>query len=189
MSVVYDKSSKALSGTDDSGAQLLRDLLDGDSGRNFDVDSIFAYEKDGKWGWVIFEFLRRGVDQKVTVESSHPNRYFADTPYRKGNAKKFLSLWALVKSLRHSGFETHLYLLNYDDNKKQIKEMRVKDVVKETDEKWVYNERETEYKNHVVTDDKLFEFDDFKKKFRGFNNDKKGETWEIIEYIEGLEKK
>jgi len=162
--------SKEISSADDSAGRFLKELLGDDPGRNFDVDSIFAYkDKNGDWGWVIFEFLKNDASYS-TVISSHPNRYW------KKNKRKFISLWALTTTLRKSGFKASLYLVNYDEELTKIKVMTVDNLVMNTFEKW----NDTNHFNHIITTDKVYDFKEFKEKFRNFNKTKKGETWEIL---------
>ncbi|OBT29312.1 hypothetical protein A9263_04445 [Vibrio cyclitrophicus] len=171
-----DNFSKQLSNVDDSAAKLLIDLLGGNPGRNFDVESIFSFKTDNGWGWLIFEFLKKDSIH-LTIEQSHPNRYW------KKNNRKFLSLWALAKSLEAAGFVSALWLINYDDERSKIKLMKVKDINVNSTEIWSWNSKETKHINHIVTEDEVMSFDEFKDRFQNFNNSKKGDSWEIIEFL------
>lgn len=171
-----ENTSKALSNSDDSAARLLIDLLDGSPGRNFDVESIFSYKTAEGWGWLIFEFLKKDSEH-LSVESSHPNRYWTK------NKRKFLSLWALKRSLEAAGFESKLVLVNYDDARNTIKVMNVISINIDATSKWVYDGHETKHINHIVTKDSVMSFLEFKARFKKFNNEKEGDSWEIIEYL------
>ena len=182
MNSAPDNYSKKISKTDDSAAKLLMELLGEDPGRNFDVESIFAFKhEDGRWGWLIFEFLKRELSN-ISIEKSHPNRYW------KQNSRKFLSLWALKKSLESAGFISGLYLVNYDDERKNVKLIKVRDIDIESKSIWKFEGVETKHINHVITEDKVMTFCEFKERFRRFNSNKKGDTWEIIEHIKNREK-
>lgn len=153
-----DEASKPLGKVDDSGAAFLIKSLAGDSGRNFDVDSIFYLNRDGRDSWIIFEFLKC---ETFPVDKSHPNRYF------NKNGRKFLSLWALCNSLRSNGMSADLYLINYDDNCEVIKKMKV---VAMSD-------------SGVETQDELMSFEKWSTDFRKLNREKKGETWDLLKKL------
>ena len=171
-----DNFSKALSKTDDSAAQLLIDLQDGNPGRNFDVESMFSFKTENGWGWLIFEFLKKDSIH-LTVEQSHPNRYWIK------NNRKFLSLWAVKKSLEAGGFLSALWLINYDDERETIKLMKVREIDVNSKSLWWCDNRQTKHINHIVTEDEIMSFNEFKKRFQNFNRNKKGDSWEIIEYL------
>lgn len=175
-----DNKSKKLSSGDDSAAQLLIELLDGSPGRNFDIESIFLEKSDdGSWKWWVFEFLKCESDKPgIDVKSSHPNRYWHK------NKRKFLSLWAVVKCLRKAGYKAELVLINYDDKKEFIKRMLVKDINEHDPGDWTQKGKVINGKrNHIRTEDKVMTFSEFKRRFRDFNNNKKGETWQILEEL------
>lgn len=181
MSPALDNYSKKISKTDDSAGKLLMELLGEDPGRNFDVESIFAFKhEDGRWGWLIFEFLKKD-NKNLTIEESHPNRYW------HMNSRKFLSLWALKESLEMGGFYSALWLVNYDDSREDIKIMIVQDINEESKNKWVCEGKRTKYDEFLVTNDKVMKFDEFKRRFRSFNSGKPGESWEILKYIKDKE--
>lgn len=170
-------SSKELSHADDSAAALLVDLLKGTPGRNFDIESLFVERLDsGNWRWVVYEFLKADT---IPPKSSHPNYYWDK------NKRKFLSLWTLVCTLRKAGHEADLILVNYaDDREKGIKEMQVIDIKVNPVKIFRHaSESKDELKNHVETRDVIMSFDDWKKKFRHFNDNKKGDTWELLESV------
>lgn len=174
--------SKSISKTDDSAAQLLIDVLGGDVGRNFDIESIFAERKDdGQWKWTIYEFLKADT---VPPQVSHPNYYW----YK--NKRKFLSLWTIVNVFRKADFECDLLLVNYADDKTLgIKEMIVKSIELNPSDNYreEYTDNNENYKkaipNHVKTIDSKMTFEDWKVKFRDFNRYKKGDTWEILDEL------
>jgi len=170
--------SKTLSRADDSAAALLVELLEGTSGRNFDIESIFLERLEtGEWRWVVYEFLKA---ETIPPQKSNPNYYWHK------NYRKFLSLWALVCTLRKAGYLADLILVNYaDDRSLGVKEMFVqaidlnpKDVFRE--ESTSDGVQKTRLMRHVVSKDTLMSFEDFKKKFRKFNDEKIGDTWEIL---------
>lgn len=172
-----ENRSKALAAADDSAARLLRELLGDSPGRNFDIESIFLEKTtSGLWRWWIFEFLKcdselRGID----VRSSHPNRYW------EKNKRKFLSLWAVVKCLRKAGCEAELVLVNYDDGREFVKRMIVKEIDEYSEENWIHEGRAVYGKsNFIVTEDKVMTFEEFRNRFRNFNDTKSGDTWEIL---------
>ncbi len=171
-----DNFSKQLVNADDSAARLLIELLGGQPGRNFDVESIFSFKNDNGWGWLIFEFLKKDSEH-LTIEQSHPNRYW------KKNNRKFLSLWALTKSLESAGFTSALWLINYDDNREFIKLMKVREINVNTKKIWSCQGRDTKHLEHIVSEDEVMEFEVFKKRFQNFNANKNGDSWEIIEYL------
>lgn len=168
--------SKKLTNTDDSAARFLIELLDGQPGRNFDVESIFSFKTDAGWGWLIFEFLKKDSEH-LSIEQSHPNRYW------KKNNRKFLSLWALAKSLEAAGFTSALWLVNYDDSRDYIKLMKVREINIETNKIWCCQGRETKHLEHIVSEDETMTFEEFRNRFKNFNSNKEGDSWEIIEYL------
>jgi DNA repair exonuclease SbcCD nuclease subunit len=149
MSKDIQNHSKKLSKTDDSAAALLIDLLDGNAGRNFDIESLFVHKReDGRWEFIILEFLKCESTQKnVDVFTSHPNRYW------NKNKRKFLSLWTLVEVIKHGGINAKLVLINYDDSRKQIKVMNVKSINQNRQNNW------------VDTKDECITFNEFKERF------------------------
>lgn len=170
--------SKKLSHADDSAGALLVELLDGTTGRNFDIESIFLERLDtGEWRWVIYEFLKA---EAVSPRISNPNFYWHK------NSRKFLSLWALVTTLRKAGYLADLLLVNYaDDRSLGIKEMLVQsidtnptEVFKEAYE-WSGNSR-PRIMRYVKSLDHDMSFEEFKARFRKFNDEKKGDTWQIL---------
>lgn len=176
-------SSKELSHADDSAAALLVEILKGTPGRNFDVESIFVERLDsGNWRWIIYEFLKADT---VSPTVSHPNYY-----WRK-NKRKFLSLWALVTTLRKAGYYADLILVNYaDDRTKDIKEMQVVDI--RTNPTKIFRAayerngiKHPELKEYIETTDTIMSFEKWKQKFRDFNDKKNGDTWELLEATQG----
>lgn len=174
-------TSKAIGHADDSSAALLKEVLGGDVGRNFDIDSLFVERLDsGEWRWVVYEFLKA---DKIPPQNSHPNFYW------KKNHRKFLSLWALIKTLRGSGHLADLILFNYADNRTAaVKEMLVLSISRDTKEIF----REASVRDgkvipaiirHVETKDTVMSFDAWKERFRAFNRSKKGDTWEILDDV------
>ena len=183
MTELISNSSKELSHADDSAAALLVEVLKGTPGRNFDVESIFVERLDsGDWRWIIYEFLKADT---VLPTASHPNYYWHK------NKRKFLSLWALVNTLRKAGYYADLILVNYaDDRTKDIKEMRVVDI--RTNPVKIFRaayERDgkkySALKEHVETIDTIMSFENWKQKFRDFNDKKNGDTWELLEAVQG----
>ena len=166
--------SKQLEHADDSAARLLIELLGDSVGRNFDIESIFVEKmNNGKWRWFILEFLKA---ETIPPEKSHPNFYW----YK--NSRKFLSLWAVVKTFRKAGYKAELILVNYaDDRSLKIKSMRVKDIKVETDEIYTTKKDGGIIYNHVQTEDTIQSFKSFQEKFKNFNDTKKGDTWEILD--------
>ncbi len=162
---IEDKS-KTLKKVDDSAAELLIDLLDGSPGRNFDIESIFVHKKNEKWEFVIFEFLKCESQQaNVDVSTSHPNRYW------NKNKRKFLSLWTLIQVIRRAKFSAKLILINYDDSRKKIKIMNVLSIDDSRQNNW------------VETKDENITFDEFKDRFKKFNNEKIGDTWNVLDFL------
>lgn len=172
--------SKKISHADDSAGALLKEVLEGTTGRNFDIDSIFVEQlESGGWRWVVYEFLKA---ETMPPEKSHPNYYWHK------NKRKFLSLWAVIKTLRKAGYQADLILLNYaEDRTKKVKEMRVLDIKEQADNiirkaYTVDGKRHPEIKENVqTTDEKVMLFEEWKQRFRHFNDNKKGETWELLE--------
>ena len=170
--------SKNLSHPDDSAGALLVELLKGTPGRNFDIESIFLERLDtGEWRWVVYEFLKA---ETIPPQKSDPNYYWHK------NSRKFLSLWALVCTLRKAGYLADLILVNYADNRTLgVKEMLVQTIDSNSSE--VFRESSTsegvqkpQLMRHVVSIDTLLSFDEFKRKFRKFNDEKVGDTWDIL---------
>lgn len=170
--------SKSLSRPDDSAGALLVELLEGTTGRNFDIESIFLERLEtGEWRWVVYEFLKA---ETIPPQRSNPNYYWHK------NSRKFLSLWALVCTLRKAGYLADLILVNYADNRSLgVKEMIVQTIDPNTSE--VFREEfssegvvKARLMRHVVSKDTPMSFDEFKKKFRKFNDEKMGDTWEIL---------
>ncbi|MGG6379159.1 hypothetical protein ACQ5T8_16960 [Vibrio cholerae] len=176
MNSELENYSKELVSSDDSAAKLLIDLLDGQPGRNFDVESIFSFKTDNGWGWLIFEFLKKD-NKHLTIAQSHPNRYW------NKNNRKFLSLWALTKSLKSAGFKSALWLINYDDEREYIKLMKVREINVETNNIWSCQGRKTKYFEHIVSEDEVMTFEVFKEKFQNFNSNKEGDSWEILDFL------
>ena len=128
--------------------------------RGFDIDSIYVEElQGGGYRWTIFELLKA---ETIPPERSHP-KYYWDK-----NARKFLSLWALVQSLIEGGFEARLILVNYTDSTKNVKLIAVKSM----DESGITDEQSS-----VMT------FSQWREWFASFNNNKLGKTWDVLEYI------
>ena len=172
--------SKSLSHPDDSAGALLIELLEGNPGRNFDIESVFLERLEtGEWRWVVYEFLK-AEPTAPPPHKSHPNYYW------HMNKRKFLSLWALVCTLRKAGCLADLILINYaNDRTLGVKEMLVEtideypsDVFRE--ESSSEGETKPPLMNHVVTKNQCMTFNEFKTKFQNFNHDKKGNTWEIL---------
>lgn len=178
-----ENKSKSIKKTDDSAAQLLMNVLENDIGRNFDIESIFLEKLDnGDWHWVIFEFLKADT---IPPQISHPNYYW----YK--NKRKFLSLWAVVKTFRSSGFKADLILVNYADDKNLgIKEMLVQEIDMNPHDN--YREAKVDkdgniikkaIPNHIKTTNIELSFEEWKQKFKNFNKNKKGDTWEILDIL------
>ena len=125
---------------------------------------------------MIFEFLKF-ESEHISFVDSHPNRYW------NKNKRKFLSLWALTKSLSEANFNAQLWLVNYDEEREKIKLMKVRDIQTETDHKWLCNGKETNHPNHIISNDTVMSFNEFKEKFQKFNLEKEGDSWEILEYL------
>jgi hypothetical protein len=156
----------------------LVELLQGTTGRNFDVESLFVERLDsGQWRWVVYEFLKA---ESIPPQISNPNYYWHK------NSRKFLSLWALVNTLRRAGYFADLILVNYaDDRSLGVKEMIVQSI--ELNPTEVFREESNiagvhkpRLMRHVVSKDTSMSFEDFKTKFVAFNDNKKGDTWEIL---------
>lgn len=170
--------SKSLSRSDDSAGALLVELLEGTTGRNFDIESVFLERLEtGEWRWVVYEFLKA---ETISPQRSNPNYYWHK------NSRKFLSLWALVCTLRKAGYLADLILVNYADNRLLgVKEMLVETI--DPNPSAVFREESSSegvvkprLMRHVASKDTMMSFDDFKKKFRKFNDEKMGDTWEIL---------
>ncbi|MFN4361263.1 MAG: hypothetical protein ACK4F4_11140 [Hylemonella sp.] len=66
--------SKSLSRPDDSAGALLVELLEGTTGRNFDIESVFLeHLETGEWRWVVYEFLKA---ETIPPQRSNPNYYW-----------------------------------------------------------------------------------------------------------------
>lgn len=177
-----ENKSKVISAADDSAARLLIDLLDGSPGRNFDIESLFVEQtNDGIWRFVIFEFLKA---VSVPPEKSHPNYYW----YK--NQRKFLSLWTIAKVFERAGFKADLYLVNYRDNQSYIKLMKVVDINPNATEIVRYHDVDSsgrnirEIRKWLVTEDRVCSYQEFKKRFRSFNDTKNGDTWELLSELQ-----
>lgn len=176
-----ENKSKSLSAADDSAARLLIDLLDGSPGRNFDIESLFLEKKEGKWRFVIFEFLK---SISVSPEVSHPNFYW----YK--NKRKFLSLWTVVKVFHQAGYGADLYLVNYLDDKTDVKLMKVLDVNQNSDKiirsagVGYHGYNVSEVRDWVSTEDEVMSYSSFKDRFRSFNDRKLGDTWDLLYEIQ-----
>jgi hypothetical protein len=94
--------------------------------------------------YIIIEFLKCDT---VRPRDSHPNRYWFK------NKQKFLSLWELTNRL-----EGKLYLLNYEDSREQFKIMKVLGMDIDS----------------IKTDDRMWNFSDFKNWFKSLNRDALG---------------
>jgi hypothetical protein len=156
--------SKCLSMTDEHGKQFLIDSLRGTT-RGFDVDSIYLEKTDKGYKWTVFELLKADT---VAPEDSHPNRYWHK------NSRKFLSLWALIRSLQRGGFEASLILVNYRDQASKVKVIVVKAM--------------TDSGMESISE-KTMTFDEWSRRFSSFNNSKKGTTWEILTTLAAPERK
>jgi hypothetical protein len=170
--------SKALKHADDSAAALLVELLAGTTGRNFDIESLFVERlSTGEWRWVVYEFLKA---ESIPPQKSNPNYYWDK------NSRKFLSLWALVCTLRRAGNLADLILINYsDDRSLGVKEMIVQSI--DVDSEIVFrkactfgNNHKAPLMEHISTKDTSMSFEEFKIKFQEFNDKKSGDTWEIL---------
>ncbi len=96
-------TSKSLSHGDDSAAEFVIEMLNGDPTFAVNFDRIQWDNKNNCY--VIIEYLLCDESQfarGVTPHTSHPNRYFHK------NARKFLALWQIAADLR-----AILYLVNY----------------------------------------------------------------------------
>lgn len=174
--------SKMLNKADDSAAKLLMELLSGSHGRNFDIESLFVERlDDGSWKFTIYEFLK-GL--KVKPEHSHPNYYWNQ------NKRKFLSLWALTKVFRKAGFDAELLLVNYDDDRTNVKVMKVLDVTENPSKVFRETRRLPDGRvldrvmSWIETDDEVMPFAEFKARFKKFNDTKLGDTWELLGELE-----
>lgn len=95
--------SKPLSGSDESGSEFTREMLQGDPTYGINFDRIQWDSKDKCW--ILIENLRCHENQfskGITPFSSHPNRYFWK------NSMKFIRLWELTLELKGK-----LFLVNY----------------------------------------------------------------------------
>ena len=110
--------------------------------------------------------------------------------YWHKNKRKFLSLWAVIQTLRKASFRADLILVNYSDNKVEgIKEMIVQSIKENTSK--VFRASSTDNNgnikkallNHVDTIDQLLTYEQWKHNFKNFNDNKKGDTWEILDFI------
>lgn len=91
--------SKPLSGSDQSGAEFAKEMLDGDETAGINFDRV---QKHPQKGYIIFEYLLCEEAQMVNPHTSHPKRYW----YK--NSTKFTSLWRVACDLK-----AILYLVNY----------------------------------------------------------------------------
>ena len=91
--------SKPLSHEDESGFHFVREILAGDPTYAINFDRL---QRHPKLGYLIFEFLLTDESQKVTPNTSHPNKYW------NKNSRKFLALWQATKDLQAT-----LFLVNY----------------------------------------------------------------------------
>ena len=95
--------SKPLSGSDESGSEFTREMLQGDPTYGINFDRIQWDSKDKCW--ILIENLRcheKQFSKGITPFSSHPNRYFSK------NSMKFVRLWELTLKLKGK-----LFLVNY----------------------------------------------------------------------------
>jgi hypothetical protein len=95
--------SKALGSGDESGADFVRELLDGDPTFAINFDRLQFDPVEG--GYIIFEFLlcdEKQAERGITPFTSHPWRYW------NKNSRKFISLWKAAQKL-----EARLFLVNY----------------------------------------------------------------------------
>lgn len=127
---------------DDEVKTLIIEALDGKVTGGGDIDALFRL----KDGFVIVEFLRC---IGVRPFESHPNRYWDyNLQNKRGNKYKFITLWNLAQATG-----SKLYLINYEDCRKQFKVIEVKGL---SDERKIYDE--TIYP---------MDFDGFKEWFKG----------------------
>lgn len=158
---MINERSKPVSKSDDAAKDFLRLSLGDDFTRGFDVDSVYCEVQGDKVRWTLIEFLKCDT---VAPEDSHPRRYWNG---RASNSRKFLSLWALCRSLQKDGVDARLLLVNYRDEKCMVKLMEVTHV--------------TEAK--IDTRDKVMTFDAWRKWFREFNANKVGATWDVLRLL------
>lgn len=134
---------------DQCGFEFAQEMLNGDPTYAINFDRI---QKHPKLGYIIFEYLRCGENQKVTPYTSHPNKYFFQ------NRKKFISLFQIATDLNAT-----LYLINYarkgSKHEDKIKKMEVRTV----DEK--------NLKKPVETKDEYMTRKDFSEWFRKINQE------------------
>jgi viroplasmin and RNaseH domain-containing protein len=138
-------TSKPLGGSDESGFNFAKEMLDGDvtSAINFD-----RLQKHPSEGYIIFEYLL--CDEKQTVDpfTSHPNRYWK-------NKGKFLALWKASNDLKAT-----LYLVNYA-KKGTVQENKILLIeVKEMDDEGIKKDIQTKMTR-----------DEFKQFFRKLNKE------------------
>jgi hypothetical protein len=91
-----DNYKKPLVHGDENGFLFKQEILCDDTTHFIDIDNITYHPKRG---WVVFEYLLCGEQQKwVTPHTSHPNNYW------HLNKMKFVVLFKIVKLLRGEFF-------------------------------------------------------------------------------------
>lgn len=161
------EGSKRLSRSDDAAKNFVRASLAGSVTRGFDIDSLYCEVHDGKITWTVFEFLKCDT---VSPESSHPMRYWNRST---ANRKKFLSLWAVLQALHdpHRNMDARLLLVNYRDSVSSVKVLTVVDV----------NEQ------RIVTKDEIMSYSEWRRRYKNFNDTKRGATWDALPLLAGQE--
>ena len=96
----YTDHSKPLGSDDISGADFVKEMLQGEPTYGINFDRIQWDNRHNKY--LIIELLLCEESQSVNPHTSHPNRYF----YK--NSQKFISLWEVAGKL-----DANLLLINY----------------------------------------------------------------------------
>jgi hypothetical protein len=160
--MAMNEGSKTVDKSDDAAKDFLRMSLGTSRTRGFDVDSVYCKVVEDRITWMLFEFLKC---DSVPPEESHPSRYWKNS--RAANRKKFLSLWALCQALRdpNRNMHAHLFLVNYRDAGSKVRVMKVK----HADEDGI-----------KMAKDKVMTFAEWAERFKRFNDNKPGATWEAL---------
>jgi hypothetical protein len=153
--VRFDES-KTLGPDEGAAPRFLRASIGDDVTRGFDVDSLYCEVTEGRILWTIIEMLKCNT---VPPEASHP-RFYWET-----NKRKFLSLWALCKSLQHGNVDARLVLVNFRDEFSLVKRFYVTGM---SEAQIIVDERPPET------------FENWAKAFRRFNKFKRGATWDAL---------
>ncbi len=145
--------SKPIKKTDDASKALIIEALANNNTYGFDIDSIYYFEKEGKW--VVVEFLKCD-HATVRPKSSHPVRYWDK------NWQKFASLWRLVQALK-----AEFYLVNYEDEthaQQQGRSIREFHVIQ------VFVLNPTQFGGITKETANTYDFSGFSNWFQGLNN-------------------